>query len=276
MKDKCGCNNQGSAQEIAQLKNMVQDLADIVNSVKAKTDFIFEGHPILLIEEQTDVDCFSFVTGEGSDRWTGWAILGGYTIFNPVTKKNVTVPNWSDRFVVMAGGAYANKSIGGLATVSLTAAQNGPHGHVVTDAGHSHGVTDPQHTHIATAAEITPGATAEPHDHTISDPGHAHTTLGSDSASTPDGAVGYSSQTNAGSSQAGNNTGSAATGIGVNDASISITVTPFTPAVTNGNASTGVSVNSNTTGIMVADSGNGQAHENRPPYIAAFYIQKLW
>ncbi len=275
MSKKCNeCGNESSAQEVAQLKNQVADLNDIVQEVKKNINWILYGHPILLIDNQDDIDLFNFVSGEGSGRWAGWAVMGGYTIYNPVTKKNVTVSNWTDRFIVMAGGSYSKGDKGGSATVQLTAAQNGIHSHAVTDPGHDHSINDPGHDHNGSSAEITPGVTLDPHNHTATQAPHTHTSATSDGA--PDGIVGIMDTSNLGP-VIGTWTSSAATpAITVADASVSGSVMPFTPVVNVGANTTGIAVQSKVTGISVANSGNGQAHENRPPYYASVYIQKLW
>lgn len=272
---KCGESSCEASSEVAQLKNQFADLNEVVNSLKVQSQFILGGHPILLIENSDDTDLFNFTTGEGSGIWAGWGVMGGYTIYNPVTKKNVTLPNWTDRFIVMAGGAYAKGDIGGSNTVSLTAAQNGTHGHNVTDNGHTHSITDGGHIHNASSAEITPSASSAPHSHGVSDEGHSHPYT-TDTSTSVD-ATGPPVTSNAGSQESRLSTDASTTGITVNDASVAVTVSPFTPVVTVESATTGITgTQSATAGVSVDTSGLGDAHENRPPYYAAFYIQKIY
>ena len=268
------CGSQASAQEVAQLKNQVADLNDIVTLVKSKINWMLYGNPILLIESESDIQAFNFTTGEGSGIWSGWAVMGGYTIFNPATKKNVTVANLTDRFVVMAGGEYAPGETGGAKTVALTAAQNGQHSHGINDPGHNHLINDPGHFHAGSSEEITPGLTIAPHSHTATQESHTHTSATTDGA--PDGIVGIMDTSNSGGAVGTWESNPATPAITVANASISGSVTPFTPVVNVGANSTGITINNKVTGITIGDSGAGQPHENRPPYFAAIYIQKLW
>lgn len=268
------CGSENSAKEVAQLKNAVANLTDIVNNIKTQTNFVLNGHPIMLIEHQDDIDAFNFSTALGSGVWNGWAVLNGQTIYNPVTKKSVLLPNWIDRFVVAAGGEYDNRSTGGQKLVSLTSSQNGAHTHSVTDPGHTHSVSDPGHNHTGASESITPSLTLDPHTHVATQESHSHQSASTDGA--PDGIVGIMDTSNAGGPIGTHTTGAATPAITVESSSVSGSIGPFTPVVNVNSNTTGIGVNSKKTDITIATSGNGEGHENRPPYIAAFYVQKIW
>ena len=110
----------------------------------------------------------------------------------------------------------------------------------------------PIHTHGLSGTINTSAAGG--HTHTINDPGHTHVgpTLRSDQS----GSQGPSS-------------GSVAWGVGVNSATTGITVNPVADHVH------AVSL----TGSTLSAGGSGgttQGHENRPPYYALCYIQKMY
>jgi microcystin-dependent protein len=82
---------------------------------------------------------------------TIWGPGDGSTTFN--------LPNANARMLVGAGAAsgLSTRSVGatgGLESVALVAANNGPHTHTVTDPGHTHTVTDPGHIHSMQNTQI--------------------------------------------------------------------------------------------------------------------------
>jgi microcystin-dependent protein len=93
------------------------------------------------------------------------------------------------------------------------------------------------------------------HSHTIVDPGHAHTF------------------------RMGRETFSGANQYGL--ASMNSSDLVVNPNTSNGDTAPGIkyqpgsAVMNNTTGISINATGNGQPHENRPPYFALCYIMKL-
>jgi microcystin-dependent protein len=146
-------------------------------------------------------------------------------------------PDWRDRFIVGAGASYARRAMGGANIVTLGAEHMPPHSHTVRDPGHAHGVADPGHNHF------------------VNDPGHAHAVgLGADAAF----------GTNVGRAYGPDNgrqftigTDGSGTGIWLNG------------------SGTGISIYGSGTGIWLDNSGGGQAHENRPPYVALPIIRKM-
>ena len=257
---KCGGKCQASSgAEIASLENTVSELLDKVSVIEKNAKFLTCGHPMMMIQEAEDVASFDVGSGLGADCWEGWAICDGQTQEKP-SGGNLVTPNLTDRFIVQAGGQYAVGDTGGLDDVTLAINEIPTHNHGVTDPGHGHAVTDPGHSH---------GVTDAGHTHTIStdDPGdHQHDILnapniigglggsGSRAASDP--------VTFGGSGLAGAHTH---TGTAANSA---------TGVTVNSNA-TGLTVDSNSTGITTDNAGNGEAHENRPPYYAALIVIKL-
>lgn len=170
----------------------------------------------------------------------GWALCDG-----------MSAPDYRDRFAVGAGSTYAVGAVGGFNFVTLSIAEAPLHTHNGTVSnlgahGHSLSNTATTHTHNASAAHGN----------------HAHSSV------------------NAGTAQS-----NAVTGTGV-----STMVNYSANAVTsNHNHSHGASpVANNTTHahnlidpgnhthtMTMGNVGSGTAHENRPPYYALAFIQKL-
>lgn len=147
-------------------------------------------------------------------------------------------PDLRGRFVVGAGGSYSPGDKGGANTVTLTTEQM---------PGHTHTFTETAHTHKATL-DMSGLAVSESGEHT-------HTMTG-----------------RAASSEGGQNGGPA------NGA-----VTAYTVSFTTGSSGThthtisgkgAVTLDSATVSGTNAQTGGGQAHENRPPYYALCYVMK--
>jgi microcystin-dependent protein len=268
---KCSGNNQND-NIIAQLQSQVEALTE---SIKP---FIC-GHPILLIESDSDIAQFD-TDGYGVGCWEGWAICNGQAYMNPQTKVNFTTPNFTDRFIVQAGGSYSVGDTGGLDTVALTVNELPVHTHGITDNGHTHNLTDTGHNHPVD----DPG-----HDHAGSGGSHTHTfttnTIGGHEHSTgvigiTDGGGGTGANVRTSSAASGNSTSTdgAHSHSGTTDpASAAVTVNSSFTGVQTQNAFIGITeTDSNTTEITVDDAGSGDAHENRPPYFAALYVIKMW
>lgn len=279
--NNCNCNSSQS-QDIAQLKNQLEALQNSIDSALERTKFL-EGHPILGLSDATDIAMFDNATGIGSDKWEGWGIANGNT-YKTSDNKNFTSANVIDRFQVGAGGAYSVGSTGGADSVALTTPQIPSHTHTVTDPGHNHEITDPGHDHDANSDPHTHTFTGSSHNHSIAGVGdHVHyktfkvevnanidTTGGSQSYLVNDTGSADSSETMgvdpAGAHDHGGATGNAASGGSIGNATVSIAVD---------NSFTGITVNDNTTGITIGNTGDGQAHENRPPYIGILFVQRV-
>jgi len=145
-------------------------------------------------------------------------------------------PDLRNRFVVGAGGSYSVGSTGGADSVTLSTSQMPSHTHSVSGSTNTTGA----HTHSVSGSTNTTGA----HTHTV-------TTTGGLSGD----------QGGAGASNAGDITRTTST---AGDHSHSISGT----AGSNGNHSHSISG-------TAAATGGGSAHENRPPFYALAYIQKL-
>ena len=150
-------------------------------------------------------------------------------------------PDLRDKFIVGAGSTYAFGDTGGAASVTLTQA------------------TMPIHTHVLAGA-LTTGS-AGGHTHTVTDPGHAHSYQQAPSSGQGVWYGGglYSGYTAAAYLPTTATTTSAATGININSA------LDHTHSLT-------LSGNTQSAG---GTSGTTQPHENRPPYYALCYIQKM-
>jgi hypothetical protein len=153
-------------------------------------------------------------------------------------------PDLRDRFIVGAGNNYNVGDAGGLATNTLITAQLPSHNHAFTIASNTN--AGGSHTHVATSTS------------TVTDPGHRHTE--SVSASTSYIYNGTNSVTIASSTPT--NTGTSSTGVTV-ATSTAITLAPdHTHAIS-------ITGNTNAT-------GTGSSVENRPPYYALCYLQKVY
>lgn len=90
--------------------------------------------------------------------WTGFLnnIPEGYQLCDGTNG----TPDYRDRFIVCAGGAYSVGDIGGADSVTLSRAQMPVHNHTgSTDAqgNHVHGIYDPGHSHSVTPSGLEPG-----------------------------------------------------------------------------------------------------------------------
>lgn len=145
-------------------------------------------------------------------------------------------PDLRDRFIVGAGASYTPGTTGGNNTVTLSSTQMPPHIHPISI--------------------VTSTGSAGGHTHTVSDPGHSHSYVKSQNAydqvpSPLAPAYGYTAW-----STTTTTTGSSATGVSL-------------AAAANHTHTINIS---DTTGSQ----GDGQPHENRPPYYALCYIQKMY
>jgi len=148
-------------------------------------------------------------------------------------------PDLRDRFIVGAGTAYAPGATGGSNSVTLDTTQLPIHAHGLTGTFTS--TAAGQHSHTAT----------------VTDPGHLHASTGNGA---PNGVGAGVAMT--GESDGGFNTTSAVTGI-----------TTSISAVADHQHSITLTGNTQTTG---GTGGTTQPHENRPPYYALCYIQKMY
>lgn len=271
-KPKCSSNE---SEAVASLENTISELVSQMESLSDKVKFLECGHPILLIQNQKDIDSFDFSNGKGSSCWEGWAICNGGTHYSARHKANVSTPNFTDRFIVQAGGSYAVNATGGANTVSLTVAQMPSHNHAVTDPGHTHVINDPGHDHGVTDPGHQHSGSMTPHVHTFTTDisgNHNHLTPAMPiSVGSGDAAVAHDNATNGNTSTNGAHQHTGTT----DPAGGSVTTTDSFTGIDINNAFTGVSANTSTTGISTQNQGNGDAHENRPPYYAAVYVMYI-
>lgn len=189
---------------------------------------------------------------------TGWALCDG---------TNGTI-DLTDKFVVAAGATYAVGDTGGADSVTLTKAQMPAHKHgASTGSGgnHSHsGSTNTTGSHGHSGSTNTTGN----HWHYVVKSGSSSRTLYNRSRphiSEERTASGYELAGSGGTPDEGrsNTAGNHSHSLSINS---------------NGNHSH--SVSTNTTGahshsVSVSNTGGGESHENRPPYYALAFIQKL-
>ena len=152
-----------------------------------------------------------------------------------------------DRFIVGAGGTYAVGSVGGVQNQSTTTANGGDHNHNGSTGAHVLTIDEiPSHNHSAATA--------------VGDPGHKHGILESNNITTGTNPTQPVSATNSGPSINNNNIQLAATNISV-----------------------GVSIGYTGSGwghSHTIDSSGPHNHavaawDNRPPYLALAYIQRI-
>lgn len=279
-KNKCGgkCSSSGASGDLASLSAQVADLQDTIDEVVAGAKFLLCGHPIVMIENQDDIDCFNLETGVGSECWEGWAACIGLAHWNPKLKKNITTPNLVDKFVVMASGEYEVGDTGGAKEVTLTTNQIPAHNHGVTDPGHSHDITDPGHLHAVDDDGHTHAFTGASHTHTgttSNTGGHEHSPgtgvsiddVGTEINVRQEDAGGSSTSTN-GAHEHTFTTDAATAGGTVTSANTGVEVEA---------AFTGIGeTESEDTGISIQNTGGGLAHENRPPYYSLLFVMKIY
>jgi microcystin-dependent protein len=148
-------------------------------------------------------------------------------------------PDLRGQFIVGAGGSYAPGDSGGAASVTLSANAM------------------PIHTHELTGSLTTGSAGGHTHTTSITDPGHVHSmgrVIGSNG--------GLQFVGGAGLADISPNTGTATTGIAV---SIGAALDHTHSLTLSGN-----------TQSAGGTGGTTQPHENRPPYYALCYIQKMY
>lgn len=258
-----------------------EELAYEAPAAAAASGFPVSGtHPIVMLYNAGDIAAFNVSTGLGSGLWDGWALCDGQTQTDS-SGASIGTPDMKNRFPVGALDTYATGDTGGSDTHTLTTAEMPVHTHAVTDPGHNHQVTQNAHTHTVT----DPG-----HSHGTTDPGHTHSaSSSSENAHTHDVDIPYgtfgttnapdtdvyapsggSTDTLTTDSQAAHShtitVASATTGISVSTATTGITLSSETPTIT---------CASETTGITIGNAGSGDAHENRPPYLALVFVMYI-
>ena len=299
-KNSCnGCSKNGSSNGTSvQTEAQIAELQDQVDTLTTAVKAFTCGNPILLVATADNIAMFDF-NGLGSNCWDGWAVCNGKSWTNPITKKPFVTPNFTDRFVVQAGGAYAVGDVGGEDSVTLDTTQIPSHNHGITDPGHIHNITDPGHIHPIQDDMHTHQAVNDPHHHEAHLAMSAHTHNYDDhqkndiyiggATSTAIGLVMAESTSNfPGAIQVGDDndhadvrttdTGSGGTADGyTDDATQQTTIDASATGIEVLNALTGIDLtDSAVTGITTNNEGGGLPHENRPPYWAAFYVIKMW
>jgi microcystin-dependent protein len=265
---KCQCN--GNSPE-------VNRLSDIVGGLVNQLAPFLKGHPLMFLQEASDIAAFDVTTGEGSGTWAGWAAAtgaaytyGGNTVQTYDMRDNVPVGSGTTYTVGQTFGEATHTLVPGEIPVISIALTDPGHTHPIADPGHNHAVTDPGHTHAASqvshlhnfsvdnthhhnlpvAFNIVDGHTSGTAYNAVDpDPGTGGTLVTADTTITIAGTT--DGQTPAITVE------SAFTGIGVDD------------------NTTGITVTSNTTGITADDIGGGLPHNNLQPSCAGLWVQKI-
>lgn len=157
----------------------------------------------------------------------------GSTTFN--------LPNLSNNVPIGAGTIAGLGQAVGEAKHALTAAENGPHAHTITDPGHGHSINDPGHTH------------------SINDPGHAHR---------PNTAGGNTVGGGASGSPHFGGTGGFYTDL------FSLMTSTVATGISIVSKVTGIAINAGTTGITVNSSGSGTPHNIVQPSLGLNFVIK--
>jgi microcystin-dependent protein len=279
-KKYCKCSSNEGADTSATLASLQEQLSEIENSVR----FLTCGHPTIMLEDADDIAAFDMNTGLGSDCWEGWGICNGSSYTSPIDGSVVQTLNLIDRFPVGAGGNYNVGDSGGADSVALTVAEMPTHNHGVTDAGHTHAINDAGHTHGVDDVPHSHTGSSTPHTHTFTtdnDGLHQHTDQDNYQDDRNDIAqdfvTGISVASTSELQRTVNSDGSAHSHSGTTDAaSVSVTTNPSPTGISIQSAFTGITNVSNTTGITVNNNGNGDDHENRPPYMAVLFVKKIY
>jgi microcystin-dependent protein len=176
-------------------------------------------------------------------------------------------PNLRDRFIVGAGTSYGVGATGGANTVTLDATMIPAHTHTVSASGTTSAVSN---DHAHTFSGTTSGqSNTHAHGAFVSDPGHTHV------ESAVNNFDGSQTLANGGIFIGGDrNTSLSFTGI-----SVSIGNANADHSHTYSGTTSGITANHTHTVTVSGSTGNGTggglAHENRPPYLALCYIQKM-
>jgi len=268
---KCtgGCNQSGGA-ELANALNALAELKTAVDKIKADTKFLSCGHPILALTNEDDIALFG-EDGIGTKCWEGWAVANGSTYTNSAGK---AIPTYDLRnnFLVGAGDDYEVGDTGGSNTVTLAISQMPAHTHNVTDTGHTHSITDAGHVHSGSSAA---------HNHTITDPGHNHTVTNTIAlTATPHSLIADEVGVESGGGTSvpdtwSNSTDSLSGDVTLASAQTGISLASATVTVTVASAFTGITVVEEETGIEIVTEGDGESHENRPPYVGVLFVIKI-
>jgi len=144
------CCDSCSTSSIKQMRSDLDSMLQYMDEVQGLTRFL-SGHPIMAVEDASDVAMFDLSTGKGTGIWTGWGICNGNN-YPGAGGKQIATPDLRDKFIAGSQGSYAVGNQGGANSVTLSAAEMPTHNHVITDPGHTHPVTDPGHTHTGTTA----------------------------------------------------------------------------------------------------------------------------
>jgi microcystin-dependent protein len=262
---------------VAFLQEQLEDIEKAVAFLKCS-------HPVMIIDDMNDVAAFDLNTGWGSDCWEGWAICNGSSYVPPSGGSAVQTLNYIDRFIVGAGGNYSVGDTGGSDSVTLTLNEIPAHNHSVTDPGHTHSVIDPSHTHGVNDVPHSHTGSSIPHSHTFTtDNGglHSHTDQDNYQDDRNDIAQDFvSGVTVAAASELQrtvNSDGSAHTHTGTTDAAAaSVTTDPSPTGISIQSAFTGIMNQVAATGVTTNNNGGGLAHENRPPYLAALVVKRIY
>ena len=299
-KKSCGgCSKKSSGQD-AQIEAILAELQDQIDTLIENTKVFACGHPILLIENADDIAQFNSA-GAGFGCWEKWAICDGKTHINPITKKPFVTPNFTDRFIVQARGAYAVDDVGGEARVTLITTELPIHNHGVTDPGHIHDINDPGHIHpiqddmhvhqgISTPHRHSgSGLSIGSHTHNVTDHYQDDARLGAIGAgpsavslflnNDPDiaGSVTIASANETFDTETTDG-GSGGSVNGFTDLeTVVIQIDPAATGIEVLNALTGIDeTESAVTGITTNDEGADESHNNLPPYFAALYVIKYY
>lgn len=265
-----GCTPTNGA-SLAQALNALAEMKTELDKVKADTKFLSCGHPILALQNADDIALFG-EDGIGIKCWEGCAVCNGSAYYSNTAKKNITTPDLRNLFLVGAGDDYSVDDTGGANEVTLSIAEMPAHNHTVTDPGHTHTVTDPGHLHATTQTA---------HSHGVTDPGHNHTVTNTIALNaTPHSLIADEVGVESGGGTSvpdtwSNSTDSLTGDVTLASAQTSLTVNSASITISVNSAYTGITVASRVTGITTVNEGEGEAHENRPPYYAVLFVQKI-
>lgn len=260
----CGCCNSGSSSQSSTENTTTQELVDK----------ILPGFPIIMLDEDEDVEAFSEDTGWGSGVWEGWAICNGNSYTRP-DKRVITTNNMMDRVPVGAGDTYEVGDQFGEDSVTLTTAKLPSHTHTLTDPGHTHVVTDPGHTHTVNDSGHTHGVTDPGHGHTVNNTLALSETVANGSRNVDTVSVDTGSDNDVPDTWDTYDV-SLTGGVAIVDNTSDVTVDEAETGITNDSAEAGIELESSEAGITIANTGGGEAHENRQPSSAVLFVKRIY
>lgn len=261
-------------------------LEDRLNDIESAMAPLLNGHPILFLQEASDIASFDAISHLGSGIWAGWAMATGESFtYNGST---ISTFDMRDRVPVGAGTTYSTGDYFGEAQHTLIEGELPLLTITPNDPGHTHSPNDPGHVHAVDEDPHTHAAASDPHTHsiTLTGGGHIHPiriryrVITDDAGGTEFNALEADQTEDTDNTEYTGAPANTDSGThehdGASDATtVTVTVTPASTGIGIVSAFTGMTFNSAMTGITIPNIGGGGAHNNLQPSCAGLWVQKI-